>query len=145
MSTKNAGLSSTQPPVQKSIKMSGSGIYIHVASHCLCVWHWPRYVIAWLQANKNNYKSGASHLRHKNDKTGRMQNQVKMEAKDVRFKILINNSETRLIKKFFRWQFVLVVLKKYTCFKENYLSLKLFWIFSFKFACLTLDPDLDPN
>ena len=31
-----------------------------------------------------------------------MQIWVKMEAKDVRFKILINNSETQLIKRFFR-------------------------------------------
>ena len=61
-----------------------------------------------------------------------------MEAKDVRFKILINNSETQLIKHFFRWQFVLI---------ENYFSLKLFWIFSFKIDCITLDPDpdLDPD
>ena len=65
-----------------------------------------------------------------------------MEAKDVRFEILINNSEPRLIKHFFRWQFVLLV-KKYTCFIENYFSLKLFRIFSFKIDRLTLDPD--PN
>ena len=38
-----------------------------------------------------------------------------MEEKDVRLKILINNSETQLIKNFF-----LIVWKKYTCFKENY-------------------------
>ena len=41
-------------------------------------------------------------------------------------------------------------LKKYTCFKENYFSLKLFWIFSFKIDStgintITLDPDPDPN
>ena len=40
--------------------------------------------------------------------------------------------------------------KKYTCFKENYFSLKLFWIFSFKIYSITLDPDpnsmyLDPQ
>ena len=35
-----------------------------------------------------------------------------MEAKDVRFKILINNSETQIIQKFLRRQFVLIVLKK---------------------------------
>ena len=70
-----------------------------------------------------------------------------MEAKDIRFKILINNSETQLIKNFFMFQYVLVVLKKYfgTCFKENYFSLKLFWIFSFKIDNITLDPDPDPN
>ena len=49
--------------------------------------------------------------------------QDKMEAKDVRFKILIINSETQLI-------FVTVPMclqfKKYTCFKENYFFLKLF-------------------
>ena len=30
------------------------------------------------------------------------------------------------------WQYVLIIFKKYTCFKENYFSLKLFSIFSFK-------------
>ena len=35
----------------------------------------------------------------------------------------------------------------YTCFKENYFSLKLFLIFSFKIDSITLDPDpdLDPD
>ena len=33
--------------------------------------------------------------------------------------------------------------KKYTCFKENYFSLKLFRIFSFKIFSITQDPDLD--
>ena len=36
-------------------------------------------------------------------------------------------------------------LTKYTCFIENYFSLALFWIFSFKIDCITLDPDLNPN
>ena len=40
-----------------------------------------------------------------------------MEAKDVWFKILINNSETQLIKNFFMWQYVLIVKKIYF-FKE---------------------------
>ena len=73
-----------------------------------------------------------------------------MEAKYVRFKILINNSETQLIKNIFMWQFVLIVL--YTCFIEYLLFfLKLFWIFSVKIDCITLDPDpnctkiLDPD
>ena len=41
--------------------------------------------------------------------------------------------------------------KKYTCFKENYFSLKIFSIFSFKNDSMTLDPDpnwakiLDPD
>ena len=73
-----------------------------------------------------------------------------MKAKDASFKIFINNSETQLIKYFFRWQFVLSLKKKYTCFRENYFSLQLFWIFSFKIDCKTLDPDsnsmyLDPQ
>ena len=38
---------------------------------------------------------------------------------------------------------MLIVLKKCTCFKENYFSLKLFGIFSFKIESITLDPD--PN
>ena len=80
-----------------------------------------------------------------------MQIYDKMEAKGVRFKIPINNSsETQLIKNFFMWQHVLAVLKKFTCFKENYFTLKLFWIFSFKIDSITLDPDpnwmyLDPQ
>ena len=56
-----------------------------------------------------------------------MQIKVKMVAKDVRFKILINNSED---KNFFRLQFVFIVKKNVpvpgTCFIENYFSLKLF-------------------
>ena len=35
--------------------------------------------------------------------------------------------------------------KIYTCYKENYFSLKLFRIFSFKNDSITLDPDLDPD
>ena len=47
--------------------------------------------------------SGASWIRFRNtDPDPHMQVQVKMEAKDVRLKILINNSETQLIKNFFR-------------------------------------------
>ena len=71
---------------------------------------------------------------------------------DLSFKILlvvpvINNSETQLIKNFFLIDIMCLQLKKkYTCFKENYFSLKLFGIFSFtKIDCITLDPDPDPN
>ena len=50
-----------------------------------------------------------------------------------------------MIKNFFRWQFVLIVFKKFTCFKlENDFSLKLFWIFSFKVDS-TLSTALDPD
>ena len=38
---------------------------------------------------------------------------------------------------------MLIVLKKYTCFKENYFSLKLFLIFSFKIDSIILDLDLN--
>ena len=69
-----------------------------------------------------------------------------MEAKYVRLKILINNSEAHLIKNslcdsIFLW------LKQYTstCFNEKYLSLKLFTIFSFKIDSINLEPDPDPN
>ena len=51
-----------------------------------------------------------------------------MEAKDVKFKILpvINNSETQLIEKFLYVTVCAYSLKKDTCFKENYITLKLF-------------------
>ena len=52
-----------------------------------------------------------------------------MEAKDVRFKILIDNSETQLIKKFLYVTVdtgMCLVLKKYTCLKEKKFSLRLF-------------------
>ena len=49
-----------------------------------------------------------------------------MEAKDVRFKELINNSETQLTKKFLEVTVCSYSLKKYTCLIENYFSLKLF-------------------
>ena len=65
-----------------------------------------------------------------------------MEAKDVRFQILIINSETQ---NFFWWEFVVIVLKKFTCFQENYLSPKLFWIFTCKVDSIALDPDPDQN
>ena len=68
-----------------------------------------------------------------------------METKDVRFKILINNSETQLIKNFFYVTACAYSFKKYTCFKEHFFSLKLFRIFSFKIENITQDPDPDPN
>ena len=37
------------------------------------------------------------------------------------------------------------LIKKCTCCKENYLSLKLFWICFFKIDSITLDPDPDSN
>ena len=43
---------------------------------------------------------------------------------------------------------VIIVLKKYTVFKENCLYLKLFLVFSFKIDSITLDPNsmyLDPQ
>ena len=64
--------------------------------------------------------------------------------------LLINNSETELIKNFFMRQYVLI-LKKIACFKSNYFSIKLFRIFSFKIDGIILDPDpnwakiLDPD
>ena len=75
-----------------------------------------------------------------------------MKAKAVRFKILINNSETQLKKNFFVDSMCFYCsFKKYTCFKGNYFSLKLFWIFTLKIDINTLDPDpncakiLDPD
>ena len=60
--------------------------------------------------------SGAYWIRIRNtDPDLQMQIEVKMEAKDVIFKILINNSETQLIKNFFMWQYVLIV-KIYTVY-----------------------------
>ena len=99
--------------------------------------------------------SGASLIRiriRNTDPDPHMQIKNKMEAKDARFKILINNSETQLIKNFFMWQYLLIVSKNIgTCFKENYFSLQLFWMFSFKIDSIPLDPDpnwakiLDPD
>ena len=40
---------------------------------------------------------------------------------------------------------VIIVLKKYTAFKENVFFLKLILIFSFKIYSKTLEPDLDPE
>ena len=54
-----------------------------------------------------------------------------MKAKDVRFKILINNSETQLIKNFFRWQFVLIVKKIYLFHRKLFFS-KFIWNFFFQ-------------
>ena len=68
-----------------------------------------------------------------------------MKAKDVRFKIKIHYSETQLSTNFFRWHLVIIVLKKYTVFKENCFYLKLFLISSFKNDSITMDPDPDPN
>ena len=68
-----------------------------------------------------------------------MQIEVKMEVKDVRFKILINNSED---KNFFRSQFVLIVKKIYFFHRKLFFS-KIILNFSFKIDCITLDPD--PN
>ena len=47
-----------------------------------------------------------------------MQIKDKIEAKDVRFKMLINNSETQLFKNFFMWQYVLIVLKNLLVLKK---------------------------
>ena len=49
-----------------------------------------------------------------------------MKAKDVRFKIKIHNSETQLSTNFFRCHLVIIVLKKFTVFKEHCFYLKLF-------------------
>ena len=66
-----------------------------------------------------------------------------MKDKDVRFKIKLHNSETQLRTNFLRWHLVIIVLKEYAVFKENYFYLKLFLIFSSKFDSVTMDPD--PN
>ena len=64
--------------------------------------------------------------------------------------LLINNSETQLIQNYL----VTVCaysLKKLSCLNENYFSVKLFRIFSFKIDSITLNPNpnwakiLDPN
>ena len=47
-----------------------------------------------------------------------MQKKDKIEAKDVRFKMLINNSETQLFKNFFKWQYVIIVLKNLLVLKK---------------------------
>ena len=74
-----------------------------------------------------------------------------MEAKYVKFKLLINISETQLIKNYFMWQYVLIVKKNIYLFNENYFPLKLFRIFSFKINSTGITPDpnwakiLDPD
>ena len=55
-----------------------------------------------------------------------------MEAEDIRFKIQIQNSETQLTNNFFRGHIFLTFVKKYACFKENYVYLKNYYYFSSK-------------
>ena len=74
--------------------------------------------------------SGASWIRIRIRNTNpdpHMQIKVKMVAKDVRFKILINNSED---KNFFRLQFVLIVKKIYLFHRKLFVSKIIFNFFS---------------
>ena len=70
-----------------------------------------------------------------------------MEAKDVRFQILINNSKTQLITNFFMWQYICgYSLKNLILSKKIIFLQKLFGIFSFKIDStvhITLDLDWD--